>query len=259
MSQRDVRARSRQRKQSRIRRWVLVLLLLACGASWLIWAIRSEPLWWQPPDAEDVHVVDLGHGTEQFVIDQMHQPRDEDDTWQFRLHNDQMNAWLRVNLPAWFVHTTGKHWPDQISLPLVSADAEGLHVGVRVNDFLGNQILSARLHADIQEDGVHVSMDRARIGRAPVPAISMILDLVRERFSDQLNDAALQAITRVLLEGQPLDATLELADGRCVQLLDVELEEDAIVFTARTVREAAPATDQPLNEDAAGDPDSQNE
>ena len=229
--------------------FILIVLGIVCG--WLWWAVESDPVWWQPPDPTSQAVADLGHGTEQFVLEQIHKPREVDDRWRIRLLNDQMNAWLAVNLPAWFSHETGDDWPEEVSFPTVSAEESGFNLGFRVPEKFGDRVIGLQvLPSIVEEDGrLKLELTKASLGRAPLPAPRMILDLIRERFKDEIDDQALDVIAGIVFGDETLDPQLELTDGRLVELINIELEEDALVLTCRTLRESDAPTDESTNTD----------
>lgn len=221
----------------RRRRFAVVILLLIGGGAWLWWAINEPPAWWQPPDPTSEPVIDLGHSTENFIITQVHEVRAEEEDWRFRLRNDQMNAWFAVNLPAWFENQVGRPWPGNVSLPLVSASPRGLRMGFVLPDRFGQRIIAVRIMPRISDGQLRLPLKGVAVGKAPLPAAGAVLSLLREQFRYELPGETLDIIGALLSGDAALTPILELSDGRVVELRDITLESDAIVFTCRTYRE----------------------
>jgi len=238
------RGYSRAERWRRIgRRLAVVLILLGLFGLWLVVRISAEPSWWQPPDASDEAVVELGHGTEMDVIAAVHRIRTAvDPVWHYRLRNENMNAWLAVNLPRWFEHHEGRPWPDNISLPLVSARTSGFNIGLKLPEQIGTKILAVRVLPTFEEDGrLRLHLDRVALGRVSVPgaAAEALLNLAREAFHHDAEARDVDRIAAILFGEQTVSPILRLNDGRVVRLEAIELEDQSVVFTCRTLRDAA--------------------
>lgn len=237
------------RRLSRARRWrrtarrlAVVLILLGLFGLWLVVRIDAEPSWWQPPDASDETVVELGHGTEMDVIAAVHRIRPAaDPVWHYRLRNDNMNAWLAVNLPQWFEHREGRSWPENVSLPLVSARENGFNLGLKLPEEWGSKILAVRVLPAFEEDGrLRLTLDRVALGRVSVPgaAAEALLDVARDAFRTNAEETDIDRIASILFGEQTLSPILRLNDGRLVRLEGIELAESSVIFTCRTLRHA---------------------
>jgi len=228
------------RVRSVARRVVFVLVILSIGAGWLIWAISASPSWYDPPDVGDEAVRDLGHGTEMFVLEQLHKVREDDDTWRFRLRNDQMNAWLAVNLPAWYEHQTHERWPEELGLPQVSAELEGVNVGFRLPEAFGDRLVTVRAAPEVTDEGrLRIELNRVGLGRITLPAAATrrVVEAGRATFQGHLDERDLNDIVGLVLGDETVEPVLELSDGRLVRIDEINLEADAIVFTCRTLRD----------------------
>jgi hypothetical protein len=235
------------RRRRFARRLSVVLLLLGLGALWLFVRISAAPSWWHPPDSSDVKVVEMGHGTEMDVIAAVHRIRpSQNPTWHYRLRNENMNAWLAVNLPKWFEHREGRPWPENVSLPMVSARESGFNLGLKLPEQWGSRILAVRVLPNFEEDGrLRLTLDRVALGRVAVPgaAAEAMLGVVREAFRKDAEEGDLDRIAATLFGETTLSPILRLNDGRIVRLEAIELEDESVVFTCRTLREATSAGD----------------
>lgn len=238
---RTFRTSRRGRVRRVARRLLVVVLLFGAVGVWGWWAIETDPGWWAPPSRIDAAVRDSGGRTEMFVLEQLHKIREPDATWRFRLRNDDINAWLAANLPAWLEHETGEPWPDGVSVPQVSAGLDGLHVGIQMQDRFGGRVLTLRVTPTIDAGGLHLSTDRVAIGRLSIPgfAADRVLTAVRSALGEQVEDEDITYFTDVLFGREAIDPIIELADGRTVEVVDVALEPDGVLFTCRTMPDGA--------------------
>jgi len=257
--------RRRKGVQVRMRLLMIVLLVLGIGVGWLIYAIQQTPEWYRPPDRTDERVIQLGHDTQNRVISQMHKVRSQEPPWTFRLENDEINAWLAVNLPGWLELETGKSWPDGVSLPIAYVEEGAVNLGLRFDHAFGGRVVSVRLIPNFEsppddnaeDDGpqpeddrsgidqpmLRLTLDRAAIGRLSIPGglASGIVSTIREGLGPGVADGDFDALTGILFGERAIDPAVELSDGRFVRVESIDLDAEGATFHCRTVREAAGA------------------
>jgi hypothetical protein len=235
--------RPRRRGGSARRRLVraggVVLLLIAAGGAWIAWSIGRTPAWYRPADATRPEVARLGRRIEQFVLEEVHRRPAGDRNWSIRLTNEQMNAWLAANLPAWYANQTSEEWPEEVGVPVVNANEAGVTVGARVPVAFGDRVLALRATVAVDDATVRLHTDRVSLGdlALPGPAADRAIALVARAFAGQFDQTDVARATDILFGRQAVDSAFDLADGRVVRLRAVTLESDAIVLTFITERE----------------------
>jgi len=217
----------------------VALLLIAAAGAWIAWSIGRTPAWYRPADATRPEVARLGRRTEQFVLEEVHRRPAGDRNWSIRLTNEQMNAWLAANLPAWFANQTGEPWPEHIGVPVVNASETGVTIGTRLPVAFGERVLAVRATVAVDDATVRLDTDRVSLGdlALPGPAADRAISLVARAFAGQFDQAEVARATDILFGRQEVDSAFSLADGRVVRLRALTLEADAVVLTFITERE----------------------
>ena len=221
-------APKRRRVRVRWRVLAVVLTLLAGGGLWLGIAVTHKPTWYAPPDRNSEAVVELGHDTQNRVITQVHRVRGDDPSWTLRLTEDEMNAWLAVNLPGWLESETGRTWPDDVSLPVVHVGADGVTVGVLIPEHFGDRVVSIRVLPEVTEAGdVIVRADRVALNALalPGPVARHTLGVVRELVGDRATNQSFDRVVAVLFKTPRCRLSSTLGDERVVRVLNVTLGE----------------------------------
>lgn len=219
------------------RRSVLVLLLLIMLL--LVVVGSRRPAGFDPPTLDDPVVIDRAGHFEQRFAAEVTLVREEPVPWAVRLQEEDVNAWLWVRLPAWVAHFEGagafgadsmfqiRFLPDRI---VICTESVAMAFMPRVGD--------GELHLSAAPGGA--------LGRLPIPTTlldalvgSIDLEALVGPMTDELGG---DLVTR---KGGAwhLPNRITLVDGRRVELLEVRLEEGAVVLVLQTIAASAPASE----------------
>jgi hypothetical protein len=183
-------------------------------------------------------VAELAERTEYGLVEAFHKIRADDEPWTVRLGETHVNSWLASRLPAWAEHDETTEWPEELRGPQVRLDEGGIDLAVEI-DYEGTaRVLVARLTPRLTEEGLQLVVDSVGVGRlgVPGPVAGKVVELLDRLAPGGVVDArTAQEFVGVLTGGAPLDAHIELSDGRRVQLMDMLLTDGAIEFTNRTL------------------------
>jgi hypothetical protein len=213
-----------------------LLAVLAWRLSWMV------PSWWNPPDPASPAVVELADRVEYRLIEEAQRIRpDPQGCWRLRIRQDQINAWLAVRLPDWVAHHADLSWPKEFGLPQVQLARDGLRIALPVRDESRHRMIVARLVPRLRDDRLRLSIETLAVGRLLVPGdpISAIRRMARRGPGSPSNDPLIKPLLRILQGDEAIDATFDLADGRRVRLLDVDLAQAEMVLTLQTLPSAA--------------------
>jgi hypothetical protein len=99
-------------------------------------------------------------------------------------------------------------------------------------------VITARVRPAVEDGQLLLNLDRVGMGRLVMPGEPMerLVGLLGDAGSGTaLHEPAVQEVLDLLSGKRPIDAALELADGRRVELLEIDLEGDALDLRLRTV------------------------
>ncbi len=222
----------------------LTVLVLVTAAVVVVWQLSwQEPAWWAPPDAGDPRVAEAAQRIEYSLIEQAYNVRANDETWSVRIHDRHVNAWLASRLPAWLAHDQKLEWPAEFGRPQVRFEPGGVTVAIELADSERRRLVAVRLIPTITAGELRVTVDRVSLGRLTMPGkpVGEVAIWLNEAAPGGfLEDPVVQSAMGWLLQGQAIDPTATLADGRAVRLLGVRCEEGAVVLRCRTISGSAP-------------------
>jgi hypothetical protein len=214
--------------------FVMLLMMVATGA-WFWHNLRAAPEWYAPPPADDIEVEVLAEQVEYGLVEQFHKIRPEGDEWTLRVRENQINAWLSARMPEWIAFQEKMDWPDELGVPQVRVDQEGIQLAVEVNLEGTRQVVTTRVDPRVSQGRLRLELDRVGLGRVALPgaATDRLMELLDDVAVDGkfLGDSGLGAI----LQGEgSLASGLSLSDGRVVELLNVHCVDGAIDLTSLT-------------------------
>lgn len=188
----------------------LAVVAAATGALW--WLGSSPPMWWSPPAAADSDADRRARELESNLTAEIHRIRPADERWAVSLRDADVNAWLAIRLPAWRDFDASIPWPPDAGL----AQVRFLPGQVQVAIDREGTIWSAVVEPSVAMDRVSCPPTHGGVGALPIPyGASLALDL-------------LQGGTEVVARGSP--RTFRLADGRTVEITDIEVREGELLL-----------------------------
>ena len=184
---------------------VMVCALVPLLAAAVVQGLR-DPAWWRPVPRGDAQAADRAAAFEQAIVGEFTRVRADAPEWSVRIREQDVNDWLGTRLPAW-LESRGEPVGGMVQARF---NAEGLRVGVA----LPRGVAWIRVQPRAHGGGVHLGDPAGGIGRLRVPFAASTVDLARFR------EALLKPIS--------------LADGRVVQVLDIEPLEGELRLRLRT-------------------------
>ena len=229
--------------RTRMRRRLAGILLLL-GVLLLLVAATMSPRDFDPPAVDDPRTEDRANLLEQRFASELTRVRSDDGPWAIRIREEDVNAWLWTRLPAWVANRAGAGAFGAESMFQVGFHPDRV---LLCTDRMAMAVLPA---VDEGGLGLHASSGTA-IGRLPVPV--MFIDLLAgsvdlESLIDSLGQDPGGPVLRREGGAWRLPGRLPLVDGREVSVLEVRLEEGAVVLVLETV--SAPSGDRTVDEAA---------
>jgi len=240
----------------RIAQILLVLVLVALVGAWLA---QSTPSWWRPP-ADAIRggaVASASVGSEDGTIDaatsalegetglppgpvsdaeeraraleqglaaEFTRVRPAGERWAVRVRETDANAWLALRLPKWLAHDRGLPWPEEIDLVQISFDApDRVIVGAEREGW----IWSATLRPRLEQGMLTLEPAGGALGRLWIPWFTPA--------ADRGSSASTLIASFVPELARPVEAILDLPDGRRVKLLDFECDRGEVRFLCETL------------------------
>lgn len=207
---------------------LLVVGLLAVIAIVVAGILASmPPTSFVPPASQDEEAAERARVFENNFASELTRVREDDGPWGVRVNEADLNAWLWFRLPAWVAHAHG-------------ADAHGSEPFLQSTIEPGRVLFSTEsmvvaLAPSISEGQAVVHTTRgSAAGRLPIPGFAVGWGLQSIDF-DALGSVVFGGgATNGQGESVLLPGTIELPDGRSVQLLEIQLEEGVAVLVFST-------------------------
>jgi hypothetical protein len=234
---------TKQRTRSRVWRRVagglfFLVLLIVAGGVWAWTSLSQPPEWYAPPAKDDAETAALAEHVEYAIVDEVHRVREQPEPWTLRVREHQVNAWLASRLPKWIEHEREFGWPEELSAPQVHVEDGRLSLAMELRMGEQSRVITARVQPTIEGGKLRLNLDRVGMGRLAMPGEPM------ERLAELLGDAgsgsaldepAVREVLDLLSGQRPIDSTMELSDGRRVEMLGIELAGDAMDLRLRTL------------------------
>ena len=221
----------------RTRQFLVVLLLLVAGGAVLWRLTRVEPTWWDPPDPRDEQVMVLADTAERRLLEEAQEVRAPEESWTVRIREEQVNAWLATRLPAWIAHRGDIEWPQQLGMPQVNFENDGVTVAVELGPESGRRIVVARFVPNMIDGMLRLQIDMVALGRLALPGapVNVILDSIRDTVPDTfLDQPEVQAAIKRLFGGESIEPELRLVDDRVVRVVAVKCGEATLELSCVT-------------------------
>ena len=228
----------------RVKRLLAVLCLLVLGGVAALWGMtRMPPHWYQPPLAGDMQALELADRVEFRLLEEFQKIRPDPEPWKLRVREEQLNAWLATKLQDWIAHQENLIWPEDLDMPQIRFEPEGISLAVAVESLGPSKIIVTRIMPRFEGEELRVTVNRFSLGRLNIPGkpVERIASLIDEYIaSAEIDDPVAFLFLRMLRGDEQIDPVLDLADSRRVRLTNLELENGSIILTAKTLAAVQP-------------------
>jgi hypothetical protein len=213
------------------RAWPALLALLTVAAM-LLSSLRA-PAWWVERPAVGAEIEARAGHFEQACVSELHRIRNSGERWAVRIREADVNEWLATRLDAWCRHAE----IEPIGPTQVRFVKDRAFVAVRRAGLPSVAVVS--LSPKVFDEQLEPGLGVVRLGRLPIPLLlSLGLGTMIESLGGGDADD-LRAVLVPLLQGQGIDSSFELVDGRRVRLTDLEVREGELLLQFET-RAASP-------------------
>jgi hypothetical protein len=230
-------------QRRRLWRWIAgglgTLLLIGLFAVWMLF--QHIPDWYKPvriPPARQQQVKNDAVAT----VDALSQAlRDSRAPFEFRLTQDQLNAWLSERVA---LYPFSRDWvPPSVKDPVVLIEPGSVRIGVTYSDGGLNSVVSARLSAEARARSLFVRLEEVSGGslRLPRGMIRRVLGAFDEQLRPERTSARRAGKRRPLprpsqlLDGVELPNDVKLPDMPRFRVIGLKTEPGALVATLERV------------------------
>lgn len=213
-----------------IRTLACLLCLLIVGVVAVIWLLRSEPRHWKEHRAA-IEATPMPQRAEQAEQVQQHVFNTlsslselPDGTVTLHVPINQANAWLDLKLPGWLANQNVQ-MPQGIRSPMVAIDGSNLVFAFEMEAQGASQIVSIAMEPRVPAPGqIALELKSVKGGRLNLPA-GFVTGKLREAAG--ANRAELERLAS-MLDGQPIDATGQIAPNRTCTLVGLTVGPEAV-------------------------------
>lgn len=214
-------------------RWgrrILVIVSAVLVITWL--AVSHRPSWWTSGGDRSAAAEARGVAFENAMVREMTAVREGPASWGFVLVDADVNAWLANRLDPWIASRGNIDLPVGVDDPRIRFIDGGIEVGVEGP--LGG-VATARFKISLDGDDLLLTPGGGGIGlfslgeASAKSAASAIVEMFGGADGLRLGDVRLEADGRVRMP-----AVIPLADGRRVQLDDLEIVVGELAVRFRT-------------------------
>jgi len=150
----------------------------------LRWALLTPPVFYQRADQAVRASADRPDRAEAFMQkavrlanDVQHQPH-----WSIQFTETEINSWLAEELPRQYSELL----PSNVSEPRVALDDGTLHIGVRLEDSPGREVLSLSVRPQVLTDHrLALQIESVQVGRLPIPLDRVLEDMRRSGITER--------------------------------------------------------------------------
>lgn len=228
----------------RVKRLLAVLFVLALVVIAALWGMtRVPPHWYEPPNPTDAMVIELADRVEFRLLEEFQKIRPDTEPWKLRVRENQLNAWLATKLQDWIVHEENLIWPEDLDMPQIRFEPDGISLAVAVESLGPSRIIVTRMMPRFEGGELLVTVNRFSLGRLNIPGkpVERIAALIDEYASSaEMDDPVALLFLRMLRGDEHIDPVLDLADSRRVRLTNIELEHGSVILTAKTLAAIPP-------------------
>jgi hypothetical protein len=198
----------------------LVLLLLVGG-----WLWSSLPAYWAPLAADDPAIQSNARRFETQLINTAHHKAKGD--WSITITQDQMNQWLAARLPQWLANQNHPLAEQPMPKAMVAFFSDRLELAFDATPFGHDQVFRLVYTPVKQDEGdtTQLALTGLYGGRLPLPTATA-LNMVAENNGREVADTLAQ-----------FDLATQLADGRMIRVVNVQLHDGKIVLNCQTTHD----------------------
>jgi len=221
-------------KRFRWKRIMVSLVVVAALAVAIVWRMTQlAPVWYDPPLATDDRSRALAEEVEYRLLEQVQKIRTpEEPSWTRRIQQQQINAWLASRLRPWIEHEQAGQWPDALGIPQIRVQEHGISVAIPVTEAGVTRVIVAGLVPELTERGLTLRLNHVSLGRIGLPGdpLLALTGRLSSLAPDIASDPQVMGILDVLAGRTAIDPVFELADGRRIRLLKLNLGDGVIDF-----------------------------
>jgi len=226
----------------RLRQSIIGMSIAAVFVVIMIMIVTRPPQWYAPPDAADPRVAARAGDVEYDLAVELQQVRAADAPWSLSISETDLNAWLAVRLPDWWVQQGHGEWPHGIGAPQVRMEGGGRFALALPVDRGGmTAIVHAKGSIELIDGALILRVDGTGLGYAPLPRT-----LVSRLSGLSADNVASELLAGLFSDGIELEPVITLADRRRVRATALRTEDGHAIWTLRT---------EPRDADTAHDAD----
>jgi hypothetical protein len=207
----------------------------------------ENPEWWRPLNPNDERTVQAAQTVEIDVTNALHRsrpstPERPPESWTISVGEAEANAWLAARLREWLANQDDAFaWPAELSEPQIDFRDGKVVIGAGFKRGKSLDVLAVTLLPRTDKDGaLWLEAESVSIGKLSIPAswaLSGSASFIKDRLPEHLLDKPEgKRVLNVLSGKEPVtkSAILKLSDGRCVRVLALRANDNALLVTCRT-------------------------
>ncbi|MCK4872475.1 MAG: hypothetical protein KAS72_07095 [Phycisphaerales bacterium] len=212
---------------------IILVLTIASLCAWVL--ARATPRWWRTIDPNSQETKQIAENIERGFTSLLSQSRPRDTVWAFRVTASQANAWLNTRLPLWLANLDEPvQWPASLRQVQVNFDEGVIRIGALVRDDQGERIIAASVEPRLEAGRFACPAVSVGAGQLDLPA-GLLLPKIRRSMPDDVATAPfVEQLFALLADERTTDAVIKLEDDRRIHMLDIKLQDGALIVTCRT-------------------------
>ena len=203
-----------------------VLLVLLCVL--VFW----PQTWFAPESGGGTVRAQLGEQVEFRLVEELQKIRPIGESWQLRITDEAINAWLATRLRPWMNHQDVA-WPEGVSVPQIHFARSGIDVGIAIEGVAGGFPLILGFRPTLDEGQFRLKPGWVRIGQLPIPFARSTLESNIENLLPRM-EGSVSDLVSALLDDAALEAVVPLVDGRFVEISGFRLDSGSMTLQAST-------------------------
>lgn len=209
-------------------------LLIALGVLLVVLCVLIfwPQTWFDPESGDGTARARLGEQVEFRLVEELQKIRPNGDSWQLRITDEAINAWLATRLRPWMNHQDAA-WPEDVSVPQIHFARSGIDVGIAIEGVAGGFPLILGFRPTLDEGRFRLKPGWVRIGQLPIPFARSGLDSHIENLIPRMEGSVSNLIS-ALLDDAALEAVIPLVDGRSVEISGFRLDSGSMLLQAST-------------------------